>query len=163
MVPKGKTGEEHLSELLVAKWQHIPEHCRPGNMLSRYNTKRGANKIEAMICDFLKLSGHHCERTKTTGRMIEGQTIQRGFYGTVKTKSKWVPGTATTGSSDLKAIIDGRFIAIEVKYGKDRQSAPQAEYEAKIKASGGEYWIVKSFHDFYVQYLSFSRKYEKDR
>lgn len=147
------TAKEHLKQLILEKtWKHIPEHCRPSNPLSKYSTKRNANKIESMICDFLKLSGHHCERTKTTGRMIEGQTIQRGFYGSVKTKSKWIPGTATTGSSDLKAIVNGRFVAIEVKYGQDRQSQSQRQYEADIITSGGVYMVVKSFEDFYDQY-----------
>ena len=85
--------------------------------------------------------------------MIEGQTIQRGFYGSVKTQSKWIPGTSTVGSSDLKAIINGRFCAIEAKVGRDKQSLMQAKYEADIITSGGLYWIVKSFEDFFQQYM----------
>lgn len=144
---------DHLKQLIIEKtWKHIPEHARPANVLSKYSTKRNANKIESMIMDFLKLSGHHCERTKTTGRMIEGQTIQRGFYGSVKTQSKWIPGTSTVGSSDLKAIVNARFIAIECKYNRDKQSPAQAIYQAQIEQSGGIYMIVTSFEDFYSQY-----------
>ena len=98
-----------------------------------------------MICDFLLLEGHWGERTKTTGRMIEGKTIKRGMFGAVQTKSKWIPGTSTAGSSDIKAVINGKFIAIEVKYGNDKQSLKQTIYEANILMSGGQYWIVKDF------------------
>lgn len=151
---KVKSGKEHLAGLIIAKtWANIPEHCRPSNPLSKYSTKRNANKVESMIMDFLKLSGHHCERTKTTGRLIEGQTIQRGFYGSVKTQSRWIQGTATVASSDLKAIINGRFCAIEVKHGNDKQSQSQRQYEADIITSGGVYLIAKSFEHFYDQYL----------
>lgn len=148
-----KPGEQYFKEqILIKRWAKFPEHAQPTDPLYKYRTKKGANKIESMIVDFLLLEGHWGERTKTTGRMIEGKTIKRGFYGAVTTKSKWIPGTSTTGSSDIKAIIDGKFIAIEVKHGKDLQSQAQAKYEATIKQSGGEYWIVKNFQDFFEKY-----------
>lgn len=155
---------DKLKQLIIDKhWQNIPEHARPANVLSKYNTKRGANKIEAMIKDFLILSGHHCERTKNTGRLLDNKKVVVDCLGHHKSigSSKWIPGTGTTGSSDLKAIINGRFIAIEVKYQRDKQSESQRIYEAQIKESGGLYMIAKSFEDFYSQYqdlISWERK-----
>ena len=84
--------------------------------------------------------------------MIHGKTIKRGMYQVVETKGQWIPGTSANGSSDIKAVVDGKFIAIEVKYGKDKQSLMQSIYEAKILMSGGQYWIVKDFEDFYDKY-----------
>lgn len=54
-----------------------------------------------------------------------------------------VQGTATSGSSNIKAVIEGRFIAIESQCGNDKQSLTQSMYEVNILMSGGQYWIVK--------------------
>ena len=146
-------GETYFKNLIIEKrWLMFPEHCRPANPLYKYARKKGANKIESMIVDFLLLTGNFGERTKSQGRMIEGKTIKRGMFGAVQTKSKWIPGTSTAGSSDIKAVINGKFIAIEVKYGNDKQSLKQTIYEANILMSGGQYWIVKDFEDFYKKY-----------
>ena len=153
------TGIKYFKQQVLKKrWSQFPEHCRPVDPLFKYKSKKGANKIESMICDFLLLEGHWGERTKTTGRMIEGKTIKRGMFGAVQTKSKWIPGTSTAGSSDIKAVIDGKFIAIEVKYGNDKQSLMQSIYEANILMSGGQYWIVKDFEDFFKQYQDYIKK-----
>ena len=153
------TGETHFKNLILEKcWNLIPPYCRPADLLYKYSTKQVANKLESMIVDFLNLSGHHAERTKTHGRIIEGETIKRGMYGSVQTKSKYIPGTSTKGSSDIKAVIDGKFIAIEVEHGKDQQSPAQVKYEANIKQSGGEYWIVNNFEDFFQQYENYIKK-----
>ena len=42
----------------------------------------------------------------------------------------------------------GRFIGIEVKIGKDRQSADQKEIEREINDAGGVYFIAKSYDDY---------------
>lgn len=48
------------------------------------------------------------------------------------------------GMSDLYGIIDGRFIAIEVKTGNAKQSKEQRKYEAMVKKMGGIYIIGRS-------------------
>lgn len=142
-----KEGEIYFKEQIIKiRWSNVPEHARPADPLYKYRRKRGAIKIESMICDFLLLEGDFGERTKT---------IRRGFYSAVQTKGIWIPGTGTVGSSDIKAVINGNFVAIEVKYGNDKQSPKQALYEDAIKRSGGLYWIVKDFEDFYKQYTNF--------
>ncbi len=151
-------GADYFKEQILAKrWSKFPAHARPADPLFKYRTKKGANKIESMICDFLLLEGHFGERTKTQGRYVEGKTIKRGFYGAVQTKGKYIPGTSTNGSSDVKAVINGKFVAIEVKSGKDKQSDSQRLYEDKIKSSGGLYWIVKSFEDFFSKYQNIKK------
>jgi len=73
--------------------------------------------------------------------------------GTVKR----IPSSGTKGTSDIKAIIQGRMVAIEVKIGKDRQSEAQKSYQSMVEKAGGLYWIVKSFEDFYEKYNSISK------
>jgi Holliday junction resolvase len=57
-------------------------------------------------------------------------------------------GVQRKGIPDIIGIINGRFIGIEVKIGKDRQSADQKEIEKEINNVGGVYFIAKSYDDY---------------
>jgi hypothetical protein len=57
-------------------------------------------------------------------------------------------GVQKKGVPDIIGIINGRFIGIEVKIGKDRQSADQKLIEKEINAAGGVYFIAKSYDDY---------------
>lgn len=57
-------------------------------------------------------------------------------------------GVQRKGIPDIIGIINGRFIGIEVKIGRDRQSADQKEIEKEIKEAGGVYFIAKSYDDY---------------
>lgn len=48
------------------------------------------------------------------------------------------------GMSDLFGILDGRFIAIEVKTGSAKQSKAQKNYEKIIRSLGGVYIVGRS-------------------
>ena len=50
--------------------------------------------------------------------------------------------------TDIIGIINGRFYGIEVKIGRDRQSANQKEVEREIIEAGGVYFIAKSYDDY---------------
>jgi hypothetical protein len=60
------------------------------------------------------------------------------------------------GISDLKAVIQGKAVDIELKRrykkGKDRQSEYQKAEEVRITDAGGIYMIVESFNDFYEKF-----------
>jgi len=57
-------------------------------------------------------------------------------------------GVQRKGVPDIIGIINGRFIGIEVKIGRDRQSADQKEVEKEINDAGGVYFIAKSYDDY---------------
>jgi hypothetical protein len=69
---------------------------------------------------------------------------------------KWTPGQSTKGTADISATIRGRSVKIEIKYGKDRQSDAQKEYQAAIERAGGVYIIVRDFDSFVEWYESFT-------
>ena len=159
-----KAANEALKRLIIdRKYAAFPPHALPVNPLKKYSLKRGANKEESKICDFLNLSGHWCERTKTQGRYIDRRRVITDCLGRTKIigRAKWVHGTSTNGSSDLKAIIHGRFIALEVKYGKDRQSEAQKAYRRRIEQCNGIYVIAHDFPEFYKWYLNFIKRLER--
>ena len=52
------------------------------------------------------------------------------------------------GIPDIIGIIDGTFFGIEVKIGRDKQSADQRVIELEINEAGGIYYIAKNYKDY---------------
>lgn len=140
---------------LKQDYPSVPDHAIP---VPKYSDN-SANNLTRCVIDFLQLSGHQAERINTMGRPIDKREQVTDVIGKTKTigSMTWGKSTATKGSADISATIQGRSVKIEIKYGKDRQSEDQKKYQAAIEASGGQYWIAKTFDDFYEKYLTFIR------
>lgn len=149
---------DKLKELHRAK--QIKEHPNyPVEYMAPYKHKpNSTNGLTRCVEDLINLSGHFCERTGNEGRVIDDRKTYTDVIGRTKTIGtvKRIKGQGTNGTSDLKAVIGGRMVAIEIKYGKDKQSQAQKEYQSKIESSGGIYLIVKDFEDFYQWYIGFT-------
>jgi hypothetical protein len=117
-------------------------------------TDKTANGLTKCILDYLQLSNHQAERINTMGRPIDNRKQVTDVIGRTKTigTMTWGKSTATKGSADISATIEGLSVKIEVKIGKDRQSEDQKIYQAKIEKAKGYYWIVKNFDDFMKKY-----------
>jgi len=74
-----------------------------------------------------------------------------------RSKGVYRKGVQRKGVPDIIGIIDGRFFGIEVKIGKDRQSADQKEVEREITAAGGVYFIAKTYDDYLDKIKPFTR------
>lgn len=83
-------------------------------------------------------------------KWVRGGIAYRINNGAVYDKKRGIyrKGVTRKGIPDIIGIINGRFIGIEVKIGKDRQSADQKEVEREINDAGGVYFIAKSYHDY---------------
>jgi len=148
----------HLKHLKLTQlkqdYPNVPEYAIPVPKYSDSST----NGLTRCVTDWLLLNGHMCERTGTEGRVIDNRktyidTIgQRKTIGTVKR----IPSSGTKGSSDLKAIINGKFVAIEIKFGNDKQSEAQKMYQKQVENAGGIYIIVKTFDQFYEWLYSYT-------
>ena len=51
------------------------------------------------------------------------------------------------GVPDIIAVIDGTFIGIEIKAGKDRMSPDQILFKRMLERNGGKYFVVKNIKD----------------
>lgn len=51
------------------------------------------------------------------------------------------------GSSDIVGIIQGRYIAIEAKTERGKQSDKQKAFQERVEASGGVYLLVHSLDE----------------
>jgi hypothetical protein len=125
----------------------MPRHTIPKPKFS----DSSANNLTKAIIKYIELMGYQAERISNTGRYvdntkkfknIQGQQIQVG-------SGQYIPGTGTNGTADISATIKGKSVKIEVKFGKDRQSEAQKDYQLTIERSGGIYYIAKDFETFY--------------
>jgi hypothetical protein len=153
------TALEKLRQLKLSKtremYPNVPDIALPK---TEYNEK-SANGLTRCVLDYLLLSGHFCERTGNEGRVIDGRKTYTDVIGRQKTIGtvKRIKSSGTKGTSDLKAVINGRMVAIEIKFGADRQSQHQKDYQAMVENAGGTYWIVKNFEQFLNLYENFIR------
>jgi hypothetical protein len=115
-----------------------------------------ANSLSKCVNDFLRLKGNFCERTGNEGRVIDQRKAVTDVLGNVRMigSIQRVHGSGMRGTSDLKAVINGRFVAIEVKCAatNDRLSDAQKLYQQSVEAAGGIYITAATFAGFYELY-----------
>jgi len=97
-----------------------------------------SNGIAKCVITWLKLNGCSGSRINSTG-----------LYD--PRLGKYRPSGAKKGVSDIIGIKNGKFIAIEIKVGRDKMRSDQLKYKAEVEDSGGVYLIVHSFDDFLNQ------------
>ena len=122
-------------------------------------TDKTANGLTKCIVDFLNFSGHVASRINNMGTWRGDKAHVNGGFYTRSNQMKGIADIDSTINVKITGIPVGLSVKWEVKIGKDRQSEAQKEYERKIKESGGHYYIVKNFDDFYRHYNELIFKY----
>ena len=132
----------------MAKYPNTP----PQMLALTHWNDNSANELTKSVIAFLQFNGCQAERINTMG-------VYRKKYRTdgVAIGGQWTKGTGTPGSADISATIKGRSVKIEIKYGKDRQSQAQKDYQKAIEEAGGTYIIVKTFADMLNFYNEFTQ------
>ena len=74
----------------------------------------------------------------------------RAGTGAIKTESGGYFKTGKKGCPDIIICLKGKFIGIEVKNEKGKQSEYQKQAEDEIKQAGGEYYIVRRLEELIV-------------
>lgn len=132
----------------IKKSPSVPEYAVP-----RYTfTDKTANGLTKAIKTFCDIKGIFCQRTGNEGRYRPGQSVVDAIGRTRIMKGTWLPGL-NNGQADVTLLLDGRYVAVEIKIGKDRQSQDQKDFEKSIKSSGGHYWIVRTWQEFYEKFM----------
>lgn len=92
-----------------------------------------ANSITEGLVALINCEGQYAGRVNTTG--IYDPKIKK--FRQLK--------AAERGKSDIIACINGRFVAIEIKYLHDKMSNFQKAYKARVEASGGLHFVIKTW------------------
>ena len=98
-----------------------------------------ANELTQKIIKHIFENGGFAYRSSTTG--IFDPT--RGIYRT----------SAKKGISDVIGVIRGRFIAVEVKIGKDRLSPEQEGFILSVNHAGGIAFVAHDFEEFLKNFI----------
>lgn len=93
--------------------------------------------LETLVKAYFKMFNIACWKIDVSG------TLRQTKNGYRMTTTK-----ADKGISDLFVLINGSFLALEVKIGKDFQSSQQIRFETNVIKQGGHYRIITSFSDF---------------
>lgn len=121
-------------------------------------TDKTANGLTKAILTFLQLKGHWATRVNTTGRYIPGQTwtdvVGRGHH----LPGKYIPGTTRLGTPDINASIQGLYVGLEIKIGRDKQSDHQKKVQQEILQDSGQYWLIQNFDEFIEKYNNLTSK-----
>lgn len=144
---------KQLKELyLLDQRKRFPSVPVYGIVSPKY-TDTNTNGLTKCVVDYIKLKGYFVERTSNTGRLIDNHQTFKDVLGYSKTigSVKWIKGSGTNGTSDLKAIIKNLFVAIEIKclYSHDRQRPEQIRYQQQVEQAGGIYYIARDFASFF--------------
>lgn len=131
------------------KYPNVPDHGRPAIKLSDST----ANGLTKAILIWMELNGHKAWRQSSEGRYRPGKQYTDALGHRKQLTGKYLPG-ANKGHSDVQSIIGGLFVAWEVKMMSDRQSRAQKAFQAEVEASGGRYFVVRTFDQFMRHYRS---------
>jgi len=141
------------------RWRNpnIPDEYRV-HKPSSFNNFKKTNTLEKLIVSFLRHEGWWAERTKNVGTFRDNTFNYEdvcGFKRQAGSKG-WTRGSGTKGLSDIKSVIGGRDVSIEVKnlYTKDKIRPDQEDYRNNIELAGGIYVIAQSISGFVEWYRS---------
>jgi hypothetical protein len=115
-----------------------PTFGASNGMFYRKYSEKDANKLTDAIKRWFELSDGQVSRVNSQGQ-YDPRTKKMRF------------SHSTRGAADLSCIYQGRAIEIEIKFGKDRQSDVQKEYQEKVERAKGIYLIVRTWEDFIQQ------------
>jgi len=111
-------------------------------------TDTTANGLTQCIISYLELLGGWASRISSAGRYIQGVEVVDVIGRRQRTRGRWIPGTTRTGTPDIIGNLNGLFLGIEVKIGRDRLSDKQMLVQNKIQESGGLYIVARNFAQF---------------
>lgn len=114
------------------RYINIPAHAIPATPLSDSNTN---SLTKSIIYDMVKVRGGCAYRINNAG-----------IYDAKK--KAYRAGVTRKGIPDIIGIINGRFYGIEVKFGRDKQSAEQRIIQMEIEDAGGVYFIAKTYRHY---------------
>lgn len=126
------------------KWPNVPDHAR--TYPSYFSKSTTTNGLTACIIKYIELLGWSAERTGNEGRVIDNTKVVTDTVGMKRTIGSVdrIKSSGKKGTSDVKAVIQGRFVAIEIKNIKtrDRMSKVQEQYKRQVEKSGGIYHVI---------------------
>jgi hypothetical protein len=80
------------------------------------------------------------------GRYRKGDTVTDVLGRKVTMAGRYLPGL-NVGMADIIACVNGRYVAIEIKIGRDRLRPEQERERQRITEAGGLYYVIRTRED----------------
>jgi hypothetical protein len=132
----------------------IPAHAVPRKTFSDSTANKFTTAIITYLQDYL---GFMAYRQSTEGRYRPGMSVVDVVGRTRLMKGQYIPA-AKKGLGDITAVINGRYVSIEVKIGKDAQRSDQKNFESQLTKAGGGYILVHDWTEFLAKIQPFLKK-----
>lgn len=111
-------------------------------------THLSEKQLQDLMIQWLNIHPNVFVWKQNQGKTIREYTLKTGpFRGTTKTHAFRAAGV--DGISDIIGMIEGRFVAIEVKLPGNKPRPDQLEFLDNVKRAGGVGLWVKSFSELY--------------
>ena len=130
-------------ERLHFEWKQKKHPDLPFQVQTKFRDD-SANELTKCVTAWLTIRGYFAGRVNTTGTYSQKL-------------GKYIHSGSKRGMADVTAVVNGRHVSIEVKYGKDRIRLEQSKVKAEIESAGGKYLVVSSFDDFLKQIASINK------
>lgn len=133
---------------------YFPGKFKTADTLKRKPNQSGTNYLQGRIVMFVKEQGGVLYRVNVGGIYREGKEEYNETVGRkVRQKGNWIQSGSTKGVPDLVGMTSGgRFLAVEVKYGKDTMKPIQEKRRNEILSTGGIHIIAKTYEQFKAEW-----------
>lgn len=113
-------------------------------------TDATSNGLTTCIIDYINFNGGYANRINTQGQARK-EKIPLAF-GNYREKITYTPSTTNRGTADVKAVVKGKSLDVEIKINADRLSKYQIKEQERITNAGGLYFVAKDFPSFLEYY-----------
>lgn len=118
---------------------NVPERAR----IKPHFVVKNANTLTYTVKRCLELHGCYVTRVQSQGQW--NQTLGR-----------FTRSTTRRGTADLHAVINGRHVSIEIKWGRDQLSTRQRQTAQEVQQAGGIYLTVKDYDTFWAWFCQYA-------
>lgn len=99
-------------------------------------TKISEKDIQTAVCDYLQLKGLFFWRQNVIP-----------VFNKKKEAFMRMPKYSKNGVPDIILVKQGKFIGLEIKLPKGKQSENQIKFQNELQQAGGEYYLITSIDD----------------
>jgi hypothetical protein len=125
---KRKATQKRITELQTDE-RGVPFEVTKQPLVTKSVTD--TNGITKLIVDYI----HYIYPKSSTFQRISSEGKWRKGIGYIPSENK--------GLSDAEGMVNGRFLSLELKVGKDRQQESQKKRQIKVENDGGIYYLCK--------------------
>jgi len=119
---------ENQSAYFKTKYPSFPPAYYP---TKRKKKQSPTNELTDLVIKHIKSMGGVAYRINSTGNYNNSL-------------GKWIMSGMKKGLPDIIGILHGRFIGIEIKIGRDKQSCDQKQRQTEIEQAGRIYLLAKN-------------------